>query len=60
MYFVNIVAQSSSQSWSMEMRDPVFRFLRIWPDIVELESSGASGKFTEWVALIEFPLADFC
>ena len=40
----------------MEMRDPVFRLSRMWPDIVELESSGPSGILTEWVSLMDFPL----
>ena len=36
----------------MEMRDPVFRLSRTWPDLAELESSGASAMLTEWVALV--------
>ena len=57
LYFVNILVQSSSQSWPVDTRDPDFRLSRMWPDIAELESSGASGILTDWVALIEFPLA---
>ena len=57
LYFVNIAAQLLLQSWPMEMRDPVFRLSRKWPDIAELGSSGACGTLTDWVALMEFPLA---
>ena len=41
----------------MEIRDPFFRLSSMWPDPADLESSGASGILTDWVALIEFPLA---
>ena len=57
LYFVDIMAQLPSQSWPMDMRDPVFRLPRMCPDLAELESSGASGILAEWVALIKFPLA---
>ena len=41
----------------MEIRDPFFRLSSMWPDPAELESSGASGILTDWVALMEFTLA---
>ena len=56
LYFVNIVAQSLPQIWSMETRDPVFRLSGTWLDLAKLGISGAIGIFTYWVALMEFPL----
>ena len=56
LYFVNIVEQSSSQSWPIEMRYLVFRLSRMSPDRLELESLGVSYILTEWVAHMEFPL----
>ena len=56
LYLVNIVEQSSSQSWPMEMRYLVSRLSRMSPDCLELESLGVSDILTEWVAHMEFPL----
>ena len=59
LYFPNRATQSSSQSFPIEMRDPIFRLLRMWPVWACSERAGERGIVASCVACMDVPDADF-
>ena len=57
-FFVKVAAQLSSQNFPMEIRDPVLRLSRMWPDWDDNDKSLLlMGIRTVWVARMEFQTA---